>query len=71
MSRVSQAVSMLQRTNYLQAVIDNVKDENPEEQLESITEWLGDVDRDFELGSSYAALKKHAKTVQNYIKKNC
>ena len=67
----SQAVQLLENTNYLQVVIDNVKDEDPQTQLESITEWLGDVDRGFELGTSYSALVKHAKTVQNYIKKNC
>jgi hypothetical protein len=67
----SQAVQLLEREDYLQAVIENVKDEDSQSQLESIAEWLGDVDRGYELGSSYSALLKHAKTVQNYIKKNC
>lgn len=71
MKQLSQAVQLLQRTNYLQSVIDNVKDEDSESQLESIAEWLGDVDSGFELGNSYSALLRHAKTVQNYIKKNC
>jgi hypothetical protein len=69
--RKSQAVQLLESEGYLQAVIKNVKEEDPQTQLESITEWLGDVDRGFELGSSYSALMRHAKTVQNYIKKNC
>ena len=67
----SQAVQLLENADYLQAVIDNVRDEDSQTQLESIAEWLGDIDRGFELGSSYSALLKHAKTVQNYIKKNC
>ena len=70
MARISQAVQLLQREGYLQAVIENVKDEDLQTQLESIAEWLGDVDRNFDLGSSYSALLKHAKTVQNYIKKS-
>ena len=71
MARMSRAVQLLEREDYLQAVIENVKEEGSEVQLESIIEWLNDVDRSFELGSSYSDLLKHAKTVQNYIKKNC
>ena len=71
MARRSQADQLLKRENYLQAVIENVKEEGLEVQLESIIVWLNDVDRSFELGNSYSELLKHAKTVQNYIKKNC
>jgi hypothetical protein len=67
----SQAVQLLEREDYLQSVIEEVKDLDPQTQLEIIAEWLNDVDRSFELGGSYSALMKHAKTVQNYFKKNC
>ena len=67
----SQAVQLLEREDYLQSVIEEVKDLDPQTQLEIIAEWLNDVDRSFELGGSYSALMKHAKTVQNYVKKNC
>ena len=67
----SQAVQLLEREDYLQSVIRDVKDLDPQTQLEIIAEWLNDVDRSFELGGSYSALMKHAKTVQNYVKKNC
>ena len=67
----SQAVQLLEREGYLQSVIEEVKDLDPQTQLEIIAEWLNDVDRSFELGGSYSALMKHAKTVQNYVKKNC
>ena len=67
----SQAVQLLENTNYLQAVIEDVKDQDSEVQLESIAEWLNDVDDNYQLGNSYSALMKHAKTVQNFIKKNC
>ena len=66
----SQAVQLLEREDYLQSVIEEVKDLDPQTQLEIIAEWLNDVDRSFELGGSYSALMKHAKTVQNYVKKN-
>jgi hypothetical protein len=66
----SQAVQLLEREGYLQSVIEEVKDLDPQTQLEIIAEWLNDVDRSFELGGSYSALMKHAKTVQNYVKKN-
>ena len=69
MPRVSQAVSMLRESGYLQSVFVNVQHEDPQTQLESIAEWLGDIDRSFELGGSYSALIRHAKTVQNYFKK--
>jgi hypothetical protein len=67
----SQAVQLLEREDYLQSVIRDVKDLDPQTQLESIVEWLNDVDHSFELGGSYSALLRQAKTVQNYIKKNC
>ena len=71
MARISQAVSMLRESGYLQSVFEDVQHEDPQTQLESIAEWLNDVDRNFELGGSYSALIRHAKTVQNYFKKNC
>ena len=67
----SKAVQLLENTNKLQLVLEDIKDQDSEVQLELIAEWLNDVDKGFELGNSYSALMKHAKTVQNYIKKNC
>lgn len=69
MARIGQAVSMLKESGYLQSVFENVQHEDPQTQLGSIAEWLGDIDSSFELGGSYSALLKHAKTVQNYFKK--
>jgi hypothetical protein len=68
----SQAVQLLESTNYLQAVINDVnQQQDPTIQVEIIAEWLNDVDSNYQLGSSHSALMRHAKTVQNYIKKNC
>jgi len=66
----SQAVQLLENTNYLETVIEECKGQNSEEQLYTIFEYLNDLDN-YQLGNSYSALMKHAKTVQNYIKKNC
>ena len=71
MARISQAVSMLRESGYLQSVFENTRHEDPQTQLESIAEWLNDIDHNFELGGSYSVLLRHAKTVQNYFKKNC
>jgi hypothetical protein len=66
----SQAVQLLENTNYLETVIEECKGQESEEQLYTIFEYLNDLDN-YQLGNSYSALMKHAKTVQNYIKKNC
>ena len=66
----SQAVLLLENTNYLERVIEECKGQESEEQLHTILEYLNDLDN-YQLGNSYSALMKHAKTVQNYIKKNC
>ena len=66
----SQAVQLLENTNYLETVIEECKGQNSEEQLYTIFEYLNDLDN-YQLGNTYSALMKHAKTVQNYIKKNC
>jgi hypothetical protein len=66
----SQAVQLLENTNYLERVIEECKEQESEEQLYTIFEYLNDLDN-YQLGNSYSALMKHAKTVQNYIKKNC
>jgi hypothetical protein len=66
----SQAVQLLENTNYLETVIEECKGQNSEEQLYIIFEYLNELDN-YQLGNSYSALMKHAKTVQNYIKKNC
>ena len=66
----SQAVQLLENTDYLETVIEECKGQESEEQLYTIFEYLNDLDN-YQLGNSYSALMKHAKTVQNYIKKNC
>jgi hypothetical protein len=66
----SQAVQLLENTNYLETVVEECKGQNSEEQLYTIFEYLNDLDN-YQLGNSYSALMRHAKTVQNYIKKNC
>jgi hypothetical protein len=66
----SKAVQLLENTNYLETVIEECKGQESEEQLYTIFEYLNDLDN-YQLGNSYSALMKHAKTVQNYIKKNC
>lgn len=66
----SQAVQLLENTNYLERVIEECREQESEEQLYTIFEYLNDLDN-YQLGNSYSALMKHAKTVQNYIKKNC
>ena len=66
----SKAVQLLENTDYLETVIEECKGQESEEQLFTILEYLNDLDN-YQLGNSYSALMKHAKTVQNYIKKNC
>lgn len=66
----SKAVQLLENTDYLQTVIEECKGQESQEQLYTIFEYLNDLDG-YQLGNSYSALMKHAKTVQNYIKKNC
>jgi len=66
----SKAVQLLENTNYLETVIEECKGQDSEEQLYTIFEYLNDLDN-YQLGNTYSALMKHAKIVQNYIKKNC
>jgi hypothetical protein len=65
-----EAVSLLEEHDYLQAVIEDIKGLDKEEQIDVIHDWLNDVDDFNELGNSYKMLNKHAKQVYKYLKNN-
>lgn len=71
MSHKSKAIQFLERKDYLQIVIDDVKDRQGEDQEICILEWLNDLDNEYELGSDNEALMEHVRSVQNYIKTFC
>lgn len=64
-------IQFLETSGYYESVLNDVKGAATyDEAILALTEWFNDLDRGFELGSDYEAVKVHAVLAYGYFDKN-
>lgn len=65
------SIQFLETSGYYESVLSDVKYAGSyDDAILALTDWFNDLDRDFELGSDYRALKDHAVQALSYFNTN-
>ena len=65
------SIQFLETSGYYESVLSDVKYAGSyDDAIEALIEWFNDLDREFELGSDYEALRNHAVQALSYFNTN-